>query len=91
MRFVTFSLLLALVTPALAEPATNPAAATQPVSDTLAAVRKVQITGDPVKQFPDYIEHIASDVGLQVLGTRITRTATICCVTPRTATTSRFK
>jgi hypothetical protein len=66
MRFLFFTLLIMLATPALAQ-ATETAATTQPLSNTLVAIRKVQVTGDPVKSVDNYITHIASDLSMQIL------------------------
>jgi hypothetical protein len=70
MRFVLFTLLMALASPALAQ-TTKPAATTQPASDTLISVRTVQVSGDPVKSLENYFPHIASDLGMQLLGANV--------------------
>lgn len=68
MKFVALSILLAITAPVFCDSTTKPASSTQPASNTIAAVRKIQIVGDPVKQFKNYVDHTASDLGLQVLG-----------------------
>jgi hypothetical protein len=68
MKSVLLTLLIAIASPAFCDPTTNPAASTQPISTTIAAIRKLQVMGDPPKSFGNYVQHIASDLGLQILG-----------------------
>jgi hypothetical protein len=70
MKVVLLTFLMALASHALAQ-ATKPAATTQPASDTLISVRTVQVSGDPVKPLENYFPHIASDLGMQLLGANV--------------------
>ncbi len=65
MKFVALLLVLAFSAPAFSAPPTTPATAP---SNTVSAMRKIELVGDPVKQFSAYVKHIASDLGMQILG-----------------------